>query len=279
MRLISVGLVAALVQATPALASTCEQTFVKRGNPIGGLKFTAIHSVADISTADAINQLRGIVLANGYDVLAVEPEAGNMLIEQPQTANARSFQIIATASAAGNVSTIQLQANLRGGVFAKEDAVKTQMCNVLTQMKGGKAGIAAARQGKTATGGGGAPTVMTAQALAQRLSNERDKNADTIPLRYKGKSFTLSGTVDYVRKDGDTYRVAFKILELHEMAIRLPGQSQFKTEISCMLAPGQSVYALTLKPKSKVNLTGTYSDYRDFPMPSVMWLTDCRPAT
>jgi hypothetical protein len=277
MRLALVGATALLLTAAPAAASTCEASFAKKGNPLSGLKFTAMQSVADISTPNAINQLRGIVLAKGYDVLAIEAEAGSMLIEQPQTANRRSFQIIASATTEGKITTVQLQANLRGGQFAKEEGVKIEICGVLSQMRGGKAGVAAASQGRNAAAGGGAPIVMSAQLLAQRLSQERDKNEDAIPLRYKGKSFTLSGTVDYVKKDGDEYRVAFKILERHEMVIKLPGESQFKTEISCMLAKGQSVYALTLKPKANVKLTGTYSNYRGYPFPSVMWLDNCRP--
>jgi hypothetical protein len=277
MRLLAIGIFCALTLATPALSATCEETFVKKGSGLSGLKYTATHVVNDLNTPNAINQLRGIVLAKGYDVLAVEAQDGSMLIEQPQTANRRSFQIIGTATTAGNATTVQLQANLRGGQFTKDDAVKTEMCGVLAQLQGGRAGVAAANRGRTAVGTS-APTAMTAQSLAQRLSNERDQNADTIPLRYRGKSFTLSGTVDYVRKDGDVYRVAFKILEAHEMIIRLPGQSQFKTEISCLLARGQSVYALTLKPRSSVKLTGTYSDYRESPSPSVMWLENCRPA-
>lgn len=270
-------LVAALLGAAPALASTCEATFAKKGNPITGLKYTAIQSVNDLTTANAINQLRGIVLANGYDVLATEAEAGTMLIEQPQTANRRSFQIIASATTEGSVTTVQLQANLRGGQFTKDEAVRAEMCSVLSQLQGGKPGIAAANRGRDAVQGGGTPTAMTAQALSQRLSAEFDKNAETIPLRYKGRSFTLSGRVAYVRKDGDTYRVQFEIMDPSQMVFKLPGQSTSKTDIGCLMAKGQSVYALTLKPKASVKLTGTYFDYRDVPYPPIMWLSECRP--
>jgi hypothetical protein len=152
------------------------------------------------------------------------------------------------------------------------------MCAVLAAMTGGSAGAAAANQGQRATAAGTPPTEMTAQMLADRVSKERDQDANEIPLRYRGRSFTLSGTVKSVDRDGDTYRVMFNILAWEEKSVRLPGESQTKTEIICVLAPGQSVYALTLRRRSKIRLTGAYARYGELLSPSVMWLSDCRPA-
>jgi hypothetical protein len=273
------GVTALLLSGASLRAQTCEATFVKNGNAITGLKFTATQSIAELSKADAINQLRGLVLARGYDVLAAEPEAGNMLLEQPQSVNRRSFQIIATATTDGPLATVQMRANLRAGVMAKQEDVRTEMCGILAGIKGGSAGVVAANEGKTATGAGAPPTEMSAQMLADRVSKERDKDVNEIPLRYKDRSFTLSGSVKSVDRDGDTYRVLFDIMSWEEKAVRLPGDSQLKTDIVCVLAPGQSVYALTLKRKANVKLTGTFLDYREAPIPSVMWLSGCKPAT
>ncbi len=278
MRVSVSGFVVLLVAAAPAVAQTCEATFAKGGNAITGLRYTATQSIADLSTPDAVNQLRGIVLARGYDVLAAEPAAGSLLMEQPQTADRRSFQIVAQATSERHIATVQLRANLRAGVLAKQELVRAEMCGVLAEIKGGSAGAAAATHGRTATAAGAPPTVLTAQTLADRLSKERDRDVNEIPLRYQGRSFTLTGAVDNVSRDGETYRVRFAILAWEEKSIRLPGESQFKTEIVCELAAGQSVYALTLKRRSNVRLTGTYSDYRSSPMPSVLWLSDCKPA-
>jgi hypothetical protein len=267
-----------LIHAVPAIAQSCESTFTKNGNPITGLKFTALHSVADLSASDAINQLRGIALKRGYDVLAAEPDAGDMLLENPQTANRRSFQIVAKATVSGSVATVQLRANMLRGVFAKQEDVSAEMCGVLAEIKGGSDGVAAAAQGKTATAGAGAPTVLSAQMLADRVSKERDKDVNEIPLRYQGRSFTLTGTIKSVDRDGDSYRVLYDIMAWEQKAVRLPGDSQFKTDIVCVLATGQSVYALTLKKGANVKLTGTYQNYRESPSPSVMWLSGCKPA-
>ncbi len=278
MRVCLSAVLALVITASPAVAQTCEATFAKNGNAITGLKFTATQSVSDLSTPDAVNQLRGIVLARGYDVLAAEPSAGSLLMEQPQTANRRSFQIVAQATSEGRIATVQLRANLRAGVMAKQEVVRDEMCGVLAGLKGGSAGVAAASQGSTATAAGSPPTAMSAQMLADRLSKERDNDANEIPLRYRGRSFTLNGTVASVDRIGETYQVRFDILAWEQKAIRLPGDSQFKTDIVCVLSPGQSVYALTLKRRASVRLTGTYQDYRAAGSPSALWLGDCKPA-
>ncbi len=269
----------ALVLAMPmaAHAGQCEDTFVKKGAVIGGLKFTAMISVPDLTPTSAIYQMKGIALGRGYDVLTEEAADGSMLIEQAQTGKVRSFPIIVTATTAGKTGTVTLQANLRGGMIAKEEGAKTEMCSMLNMLKGGKAGLALAAKGRTATGGGAAPVKISALGLSQQLSKEKERNAAAIPLRYKGKSFTIDGFVDYVTKDGDGYRVAYKIMEPYEQAIRLPGQADFKTDISCMMAKGQAAYALTLKPRKSIKLTGTFAQYREYP--PIIWFENCRPAT
>ncbi|MCZ8170191.1 MAG: hypothetical protein O9272_00445, partial [Brevundimonas sp.] len=92
----------------------------------------------------------------------------------------------------------------------------------------------------------------------------------------KNKQFTLSGTVEYVTQDGPTLRVAFEIMQPHEMALRLPGMASTLSEVSCLMAPGTSVFAMQLKPKKSVKLTGTFYDFDEFK--DVTWFKDCRPA-
>lgn len=276
MRFVIAAALAGLVLPGTAYAGQCEDGFVKKGAVIGGLKFTASTTVNDLSPPNAIYQLRGIALGRGYDVLTEEAADGSMLIEQAQTGKTRSFPIIVTAERSGKAALVTLQANLRGGMVTKDEAAKAELCGMLNMLQGGKAGIAAATRGKSAVAAGGAPVKISALGLSQQLSKEKQRNAEAIPLRYKGKSFTIDGPVDYVKKDGDAYRVAFKIPEPYEQVLRLPGQADFKTDISCLMAKGQAAYALTLKPNKMVKLTGSYINYRE--TPPIMWFGDCRPA-
>ncbi len=266
---------AALAFPSAAWAGPCEDTFVKSGSPIGGLRFIASISAADLSPASAIGQMRGLVLAKGYDILAEEPDEGVMLIEQPLSGKARAFPIEVTALQNGGAGTVRMEAKLRAAMFVKEADAMTEMCSMLNGIKGGKAGLAAAAAAKNAVGGGAAPVVMGALAFSHQISKDTERNSAAVPLRYKGKSFTIWGNVDYIVRDGDKYRVAFKVPNPWEEAIRLPGTAPFKTDIMCMLGKGQSAFALQLKPDKSIRLTGTWLDFDQYK--HVVWLDNCKP--
>jgi len=276
-RLAAALLPAAIVlAASPAHAATCEEAFVKKGNPVTGLRFTAAVTVADLPPAVAIGQMRGIVAGKGYDIMADEAEFGSMLIEQPMTGNARAFPIQITATQTGGIGTVVMEAKLRAGQAVGADAAKAEMCGILNQIKGGKPGAAAAKKGATATTVAAAPVKISALGLSQQVSKDTERNAAGILTRYKGKRFTVDGLVDYVTKDGSAFRIGYKIPNPWEQAIRLPNQADFKTDIVCYMAPGQAAYSLQLKPGKSIKLTGTVEDFDEYK--HVIWLKDCRPA-
>lgn len=270
----SVGL-ALLLLPSAASAATCEETFVKRGNGITGLRFIAMTSVADMPADVAINQLRGIVARKGYDIIAAEPAGGAMLIEQAQTATTRAFPIEINATVANGVGTVQMEAKPKAGQFIKADLAKAEMCSVLAQLKGGKEGRLAAKANANAATVQAAPVAVSAQILSQQISKDIERNQLSVGQRYAGKRFTLSGRVERIAMDGKDYRVWFEILQPHELVIRLPGGSQSHVEMGCALAAGQSVFAMKVKPKMSVKLTGTY-DGHDANR-GVVWFKDCVP--
>lgn len=267
---------ALLFAAGTANAATCEEAFVKKGNPITGLRFTAAVTVADLPPAVAIGQMRGIVAAKGYDIMADEAAYGSMLIEQPMTGSARAFPIHITATQTGGIGTVVMEAKLRAGQSVGGDAAKSEMCGILNQIKGGKAGAAAAKKGASATTVAAAPVKIDALSLSQQVSKDTERNAAGILTRYKGKQFTVDGLVEYVTKDGNAFRIGYKIPNPWEQAIRLPNQADFKTDIVCYMAPGQAAYSLQLKPGKSIKLTGTVEDFNEYK--HVLWLKDCRPA-
>lgn len=256
-----------------AHAGTCEDSFIKKGNPIGGSRFIAMISVNDMPVDVAINQMRGIVARKGYDIIASEPAAGALLIEQSHTGKTRAFPIEINASVTNGVGTVQMEAKLRAGMFAKAEDVKTEMCSVLAQLRGGKEGRLAARAGSGATTVQAAPISMSALAFSQQFSKDLERNALAAVPRYKNKRFTLSGTVERVSRDGTDIRVWFEILQPHEMAIRLPGVAKTNVEVGCALGPGQSVFGMQLKPKVSVKMTGTFDDFSE--IREVVWFKDC----
>lgn len=278
-RLAFAGAAALAAVAMPSLAQagTCEDTFVKRGNGITGLRFVAMTSVVDMPVDVAINQMRGIVAKRGYSILAVEPAGGAMLIEQAQTGTTRAFPIEITATVnAGGVGTVTMEAKPRSGQFIKADDAKAEMCAVLAELKGGKEGRQLAKAGAGATTVQAAPVAMTAQAFSQQLSKDAERNAAAIPMRYNGQRYTLSGDAETIRKDGDRYWVSFQIQQPHEMAIRLPGMASTISEVVCYMAPGTSVFVLQLKPGKGIKLTGTYDEFSE--SRDIIYFKDCTPA-
>ena len=267
---------AILFTAGTANAATCEEAFVKKGNAITGLRFTAAVTVADLPPAVAIGQLRGLVAAKGYDIMADEAEYGSMLIEQPMTGTVRAFPIQISATQTGGIGTVVMEAKLRAGQSTKADAAMAEMCGMLNEIKGGKAGAAAAKKGATATTVAAAPVKINSLAFSQQVSKDTERNAAGILTRYKGKQFTIDGLVDYVTKDGKDFRVGYKIPQPYEQAIRLPNQAPFKTDIVCYMAPGQAAFSLQLKPGKSIKLTGTVEDFDEYK--HVIWLKDCRAA-
>lgn len=273
---IAIASAAFLFSAGTANAATCEEAFVKKGNPITGLRFTAAVTVADLPPAVAIGQMRGLVAAKGYDIMADEAEYGSMLIEQPMTGTVRAFPIQISATQTGGIGTVVMEAKLRAGQATKADAAMAEMCGMLNQVKGGKAGAAAAKKGATATTVAAAPVKMNSLSFSQQVSKDTERNSAGILTRYKGKQFTIDGLVDYVTKDGKDFRVGYKIPQPYEQAIRLPNQAPFKTDIVCYMAPGQAAFSLQLKPNKSIKLTGTVDDFDEYK--HVIWLKDCRPA-
>jgi hypothetical protein len=273
------ALAAFVAMAMPSVvnAATCEESFVKKGSPISGVKFTATVTVPDLTPVSAIQQLRGIVAGKGYDIMADEAEFGSMLIEQPQTGKARAFPIQITATNEAKVGTVQMQASLRAGMIVKEAPAMEEMCGMLNQLKGGKAGLALAAKGKNAQTVQAAPLAISALALSHQVSKDTQRNPAGVLTRYKGKSYTIDGTVSYVTKDGDKFRIGYDVPNPWEEAIRLPNIAPFKTDIVCYMAPGQAAYSLQLKPRKSIKLTGIVEDFDEYK--HIIWLKDCRPAS
>lgn len=269
-----VGMPTALPAA--AHAGACEDSFQRTGSAISGLHFIATATVADMPPDMAINQMRGIAARRGYDIMASEPQAGALLIEQPMSGKARAFPIEINATQAGGAGTVRLEAKLRSGVAAGADVAKTEYCGMLAELRGGAEGRRLAAGGAGAATAQAAPVTMSAQAFAQQISKDAERNALAVPARYANKRFTLTGQADYVVKDGDHYRVAYKILQPHEMVIRLPGMAASVSEVSCLMAPGTSVYVMQLKPGQSLRLTGIFGEYSDDR--HVTWFKECAPA-
>lgn len=258
-----------------AFGEGCESRFTKSGNPLTGSKYNSTVWIQELSVADAIAQLRGIAVAKKLDVLTDDAANGNMLLEYRESFKNRAIPYVVSVAPEGNAASISIMVKLAKGVFTKADDVRTEICSILDAVKGGAEGKELAAKGADAATSE-APRKMDAFTLAMELERQAGESAESIPLRYKNRTFTLSGRAKYVRKDGDVYRVAFDIPEQRDRAFGNLGRKSYsKMDISCLMAPSHSAWAIALREGEKIRLTGKYYDFDD--IKRVMWLGGCKP--
>jgi hypothetical protein len=124
-----------------AQAATCQDSFAKKGNPLGGLRFTAEVTVTDLTPPTAIRQFRGIAASDGYDITVDEAEEGSMLIEQPRSPSGatRPIPIVVSATASGTASTIKLEAKMPGGTPTGYATIVTPIVHCQRRRRSGNA--------------------------------------------------------------------------------------------------------------------------------------------
>ncbi len=243
-------LIAALLcgAAAPAFAATCESNFQKKGNPFVGTTFTSSVTHPDLTVASAIGQMRVIAKNANMDVLSEDVEGGSMLIEEPESLAHKPIPMIISATSEGGQGTVGMVVKVNKGAIASADGVREEMCKLLNQVKPGKAGEQAAKATPQAS-----VVTIAADRFGFQLRNQNKDNPAAIEPRYKGKTYAITGRFD-LPSDGsiDFERVA----------------------ISCSFAANQAAYALALRPREKVTLTGVVDSYDQ--VGRVLWLKDCR---
>ena len=259
-----------------AMADECEANFKKSGNPIVMTTYSSAVTVPNLSTGDALSQMRGILVAEKMDVIAENREQGTLLVEQRQSDKARPIPTTINVSTVPAGTRIDMAIKMERGVFSKVEQIRPYMCGLLAKVKGGKEGVAAAKRGAGAdnTEATGNQDVF---AFSRMIANEANKNAVAVNARHKGRTYTLSGRIETLMEDGEDYNLIFDIPEISEMAIKpLPFDAQFRVGVSCLFKPDQLTTVLAMREGQKVKLTGTVMKYDNFRR--VIWLENCTKA-
>ena len=267
---------ALLALSAPALAGECEDNFKKSGNPIVMTTYSSAVTVPNLSRADALAQMRGIMVAEKMDVMAEDVEQGTLLVEQRQSGSTRPIPTTIEVSEVASGTRIGMSVKMERGVFSKVDQIKPYMCGLLAKAKGGKEGVAAAKKGAGAVNSE-ATGKQDVFMFSRMIAGEANKNAIAVNARHKGRKYTLSGRIETLMEDGEDYNLIFDIPEISEMAIKpLPFDAQFKVGVSCLFKPNQLTTVLALREGQKVTLTGTVLRYDNFR--KVIWLENCTKA-
>lgn len=262
--------------AAPALAGECEANFKKSGNPLVMTSYSSAVTVPNLSTRDALAQMRGIMVAEKMDVMAEDAEGGTLLVEQRQDKAARPIPTTITVSEVASGTRIEMAIKMERGVFSKVEQIQPYMCGLFAKVKGGKEGVTAAKKGAGAANNeatGNQDVFM----FSRMIAGEANKNAIAVNARHKGRKYTLTGRIETLMEDGEDYNLIFDIPEISEMTLKpLPFDAQFKVSVSCLFRPNQLTTVLALREGQKVTLTGTVYKYDNFR--KVIWLENCTKA-
>ena len=126
--------IALMCLATPAVATTCEGSFQKKGDFLNGAAFSARVQVEGLSIERAFSQLRPILAREGIKTLSTDLNLGVMKAENPATAFQRALPIDVFASMDGNLLNVEMIFTLPSGVGASKDTVKGYLCGALNQL-------------------------------------------------------------------------------------------------------------------------------------------------
>ena len=262
--------------AVPALAGECESNFKKSGNPLVMTTYSSAVTVPNLTTRDALAQMRGILVAEKMDVMADDPDGGTLLVEQRQDKAARPIPTTVTVSEVASGTRIEMAVKMERGVFSKVEQIQPYMCGLFAKVKGGKEGMAAARKGAGASNNE-ATGNQDVYLFSRMIAREADKNAIAVNARHKGRKYTLTGRIETLMEDGEDYNLIFDIPEVGDTALpNLPFDAKFKVSVSCLFRPNQLTTVLAMREGQKVTLTGTVYKYDNFR--KVIWLENCTKA-
>lgn len=265
-----------LIAAAPlAFAGECEDNFKKSGSPFSGTDFSSVVTVADLSVADAMGQMRGIMIGEKMDVIAEDVENGTMLVEQRSTGTTRAIPTLINVYDENGAAAVEMTVKTEKGQFAKAENIRSYMCQLLGKVQGGAAGRAAAAQG-AATQNSDDLTEQDVYVFSRQIAREGKANAAAVEARHAGRRYALKGRVASIQEQDGDIIVGFDIPETHEAVIRLPGDTAPRTGVACVFKPAQRALALTFRRGETARFEGRFAEYDG--ILHQVWLDGCKLA-
>lgn len=253
-------------------AGECEDNFAKTGSAFSGVDYSSRISVPQLSVADALGQVRGIMVSEKMDVITEDPAGGVMLVEQRSEGATRAIPTLINVSASGDAASVQMTIKTEKGQFAKADAMRGYLCDLLSRVKGGEAGKLAGAQGAKAQNATDV-TVKDVYVFSREIAQEAKGNALAVGARHKGRNYALKGNVDYIQEDGEDYNVSFAVPDQGDVQLRAPGDREPRVGVACLFRPNQLANVLTWRKGDRVTFTGAFYRYDDFKR--MVWLENC----
>ncbi len=231
----------------PALATTCEASFQKKGDFFNGTAFSARVQIEGGTIAQAFAQLRPILARDGIQTVSTDLSNGVMKAINPATAFQRALPIDVFGTLDGSLLTVEMVFTLPTGVTARQDTVRKHLCGALNQLLP-KTKPTAASPGQPAA----QPVNIQAIALAQQVKQAAD-NPARLRLNFIGKTFRVTGKVVAIAEQGSSYAVSFDSQPAAPAATKPAPQ---RLTVLCSMAKNQDATVAALEMNQTATLTG-----------------------
>jgi hypothetical protein len=254
-------------------AGECEDKYTRTGNALSGTDYASRVTVPDLSVVAALGQLRSIVITEKMDVITEDLDSGALLAEQRSQGATRPIPTLINVSAVGTSATIDLTIKTEKGMMTKSNVMRAYVCELLTRVQGGKAGLVAAAQGAQQESSDDV-IVRDVWMFSREIAQQAKGNALAVTARNKGRAFALKGRVDYIQEDGNVYNVSFDIPTQSDIRLLTPGDHEPRVGVACLFNASQLANVLTFRKGQAATFKGTFIRYDD--ITRMAWLGNCQ---
>lgn len=265
MRSIVLTTLAFLCLATPAMATTCEESFQKKGDFFDGSAFAARVQVEGGTIEKVFSQLRPILARDGIKTLSSDISTGVLKAENPATMFQRALPIDVFASMDGTLLNVEMVFTLPSGVGASRETVKKHLCGALNQLLP-KVDVTAPPPVKADS----TAIKVDAIALAKQV-RESANNPARLRLNFVGKIFQVSGKVLSIAESAGVYAVSF------DGSPPSVGKAQAakmnRMTVVCTMAKNQDAAVAALQTNLRATLVGRFQEFDS--KANVIKLQDC----
>jgi hypothetical protein len=242
-----------LCLATPAMATTCEESFQKKGDFFEGSAFAARVQIEGGAIEKTFSQLRPILARDGIKTLSSDASTGVLKAENPATFFQRALPIDVFASLDGTLLNVEMVFTLPSGVGASRETVKKHLCSTLNQLLP-KVDVTAAPAVKADA----TATVIETTTLTRQVK-ESAENPARLRLNFVGKTFQVSGKVLGIAENAGSYMVSF---DGEQGIAGKPSKTKInRTLVVCTMAKNQDAAVAALKTNQRGTLVGRFKEF------------------
>ncbi|XHX80277.1 MAG: hypothetical protein RBJ76_10205 [Stenomitos frigidus ULC029] len=249
--------------ASPALATTCEESFEKKGDFFNGSAFAARVQVEGGTVEKAFSQLRPILARDGIKTISMDVSTGVLKAENPATFLQRALPIDVYATVDGTLLNVEMVFTLPSGVSARRETVRKHLCSALNQLLPKETAAVPVQDDSTAI-------EVDAAALAKQVKESAD-NPARLRVNFTGKTFRVNGKVLGIAESAGSYIVSF---DSGQPALSSASTDKLnRMTVMCAMAKNQDAAVAALQTNQRATLVGRFQGF-DSKMNAIQ-LQDC----